>query len=262
MPAAAPRWDSAQYLRFEAERTLPCRDLVRRIDLDAPARLLDLGCGPGTSTAVLLEQWPSARAIGVDSSEEMLARARSSGPRAEWVLADLRTWDPEAKLDLVFSNAVLQWVDDHPARIPRLWSWVGPGGALAFQVPARGEPPAAWVEALDELRRRPAWRSDAADDEARSNVLPLARYYDLLRPDARRVDLWDTEYDHVLDGPEAIVEWLRGTALRRWLERLDRPGDRDRFLAELTEEIRARYPRRSDGSVLFPFLRRFVVAYR
>ena len=262
MAAPPPTWNSAQYLRFQHDRTLPCRDLAHRIDLEAPESVVDLGCGTGTSTEVIAERWPIARLVGVDSSAEMLEGARASRTPAEWVLADLRSWNPPEPFDLVFSNAALQWLPDHAQLLPRLLGWVRPGGALAFQVPARGDPPAAWVTAIDTLRRRDRWRETAAADEAASNVLELSAYYDILSPRVARIELWDTEYHHVLDGPSAVVEWVKGTALRRWLPRLEARGEQTEFLTELTREMERLYPPQPDGKVIFPFLRRFVIAYR
>jgi len=260
--SGTPRWDSERYLRFEAERTLPCRDLVGRIELDAPARVVDLGCGPGTSTAVLAHRWPASSIVGVDHSSEMLVRARALPLPIEWVCADLREWSPRSPLDLVFSNATLHWLPDHPSEIPRLWRWVAPGGALAFQVPVRGSSSRGWLEALERARSREPWRSLTWIDVAGANVLPLEGYYDLLSGEARRLDLWDTEYVHVLAGPGEIVEWIRGTALRPLLAQLPREEERTRFLGDLTQEVAQGYPARPDRKVLFPFLRRFVVAYR
>jgi trans-aconitate 2-methyltransferase len=258
----APRWDSGQYLRFEAERTRPCVDLVRRIELEAPARIVDLGCGPGTSTAVLRRRWPASELIGVDRSPEMLSVARGSDPSVRWVESDIGSWDPGGRVDLVFSNAALHWVPDHRRAIPRLWGWVVPGGALAFQVPVESDPPAPRHEALDALAARPRWRSYRRGDSERADVLSPTEYYELLSRGARSVDLWDTEYQHVLAGPEAIVEWVKGAGLRPWLEALPDDAERQAFLSEYRAEVERRYPRAPDGRVLFPFRRRFVVAYR
>lgn len=262
MSRSAAPWDSRQYLRFEAERTRPCRDLVACIDLDSPHRIVDLGCGPGNSTAVLAARWPDSPLLGVDSSPDMLERARATSVRADWILADLHDWTPDGRFDLVFSNAALHWLPDHRTVIPRCFAWVSPGGALAFQVPARPVPPPPWVRALDTVRKRAPWAGVTGDLAPESNVLPLEQYYDLLSPEARRLDLWDTEYHHILDGPEEIVEWTRSTALRPWLARLPDDDARARFLEDLTAEVAGQYPRRPDGRVVFPFLRRFVVAYR
>lgn len=257
-----PSWDSRQYLKFEAERTRPSRDLVRRLELLAPRRAIDVGCGPGNSTAVVQERWPAAEVLGLDSSPEMLEVARRSGVPARWLLADVRRWVPEGRVDLVFSNAALQWLPEHDREIPRLFDWVAPGGALAFQVPAEGETPPGWVQALAAVHRAPRWKALLPDWPRNYNVLPLSRYYDLLAPAARALDLWDTEYQHVLDGPDATVEWVAGAGLRPVLEKLPGEAERREFLQQFAREIPAYYPVRKDGKVLFPFLRRFVIAYR
>jgi len=257
-----PVWDSRQYLRFEAERTLPCRDLVRRIELQAPRKIVDLGCGPGTSTGVLLQRWPQAEVLGVDSSPEMLQVARRAHPSVRWIEDDLRRWNPVSTLDLVFSNAVLQWVPDHRTELPRLWRWVAPAGALAFQVPARGTPAPPWVQTFRAVLQRPPWDAYTQGDGNPFPVLSPEDYYDLLSPVAERVDLWDTEYQHVLPGPDAVVEWVRGTSLRPWLQRLPSEAERAAFLGEFTRAIGDAYPSRPDGHVVFPFRRRFVVGYR
>ena len=256
------RWDAKQYLLFEQERTQPCLDLVRRIELASPGSIVDLGCGPGNSTAILKERWPEARLAGVDSSSEMLQAARAADSSVEWIETDLHRWEPDRPYDLVFSNAVFHWIPDHPRFLSRWWGHVAPGGVLAFQVPAPGEQRKRWVGALREILARPRWRSVAIGDPTKENVLSLAEYYEILREGSRRIDLWDTEYCHVLPGPQSVVEWTKGTALRPVLERLTSEGDRGRFLSEYSAEIGRAYRVQGDGRVLFPFLRRFVVAYR
>ncbi|HTT72690.1 MAG TPA: methyltransferase domain-containing protein [Thermoplasmata archaeon] len=255
-------WDPRQYLRFEAERTQAGRDLVARIELAAPARIVDLGCGPGNSTAVLRARWPNAALVGIDRSPEMLRAARSKYPDGTWIEADLRPPLAGAPYDLVFANAALQWVPDHRSLVPALGRATAEGGALAFQVPTRGDPPPPWLAAVRDLAASPAWRGRLPPDDVADTVLGLTDYYDLLAPLAERVDLWDTEYVHVFPGPEAIVEWTQGTGLRPVLDRLGTDAARADFTAAYARAIAAAYPRRPDGRVLFPFARRFVVAYR
>ncbi len=256
-------WDARQYLRFEAERTRPCAELVGRIALERPRTIVDLGCGPGTSTDVLRARWPAAAITGIDSSEEMLRTARARLPAGAWVQGDLASWEPPAPLDLVFSNAALQWVPGHRELLPRLWRGVAPRGALAFQLPAPGPERAPWTEALAEAFGRTAPTGRELPVDPTSHVLSVPEYYDLLTSlGAERVDLWDTVYSHAMPGPEGVVAWTQGTALRPVLERLGSDERRAGFLEVYGRGIAERYPPRGDGTVLFPFRRRFGIGYR
>jgi trans-aconitate 2-methyltransferase len=255
-----PTWNAGQYLRFADERTRPCRDLAAAVALEAPRRVVDLGCGPGNSTAVLAARWPDAEIVGLDSSEAMIAAARGDAPQRTWIVGDIATWTGEARSDLVFSNAALQWVRDHDAVYPRLLSQVAPGGALAVQVPYNLVAEAH--EAMREVAARPAWRAHFGEKVREWHVHPAAFYYDLLSPLATRIDLWETEYLHVMPDAAAIVEWYKGTGLRPFLDRLPEEADRQRFLGDYLEAVTAAYPARRDGRVLFPFRRLFLIAYR
>ena len=255
----AARWDARQYLKFDRERTQACEDLLHRVELEAPRRVVDLGCGPGNSTALLARLWPGAELVGVDSSPEMLRTARASPTPVQWVEADLGRWSPDRPFDLVFSNAALQWVPDHRAAVPRIAGWVTPGGSLAFQVPARPSPPPRWTEIWRRLAPEFPGAAEPVDVSA-AQVLPLEEYYRLLASRFDDLELWDTEYRHVLAGPEPVVEWLFGTALRPWLASLADDDARGRFRERFVEAIAQAYPRLPDGRVLFPFVRRFVVA--
>ena len=257
---SAPEWEPARYLRFERERSQPCRDLVARIEVRDPRRVADLGCGPGNSTAILRERWPRAEWVGVDSSPEMLAMARRRGPAARWILGDLRSWRPVAPVDVLLSNAAMHWVPNHAQEFPRLLGLVAAGGALAVQMPANSNEP--YLDALTRVQDRAPWSRVAPPTVPDTGLLSAAEYYDVLAPVAREVHLWDTRYYHVLPGPEAIVDWTRGAGLRPWLAALASDDERHRFLAEYLAEVTEVYPRRADGRVLFPFLRRFLIAYR
>lgn len=251
-------WNPAGYLKFERERTLPCRDLVSKIELEDPKQIADLGCGPGNSTAVLAEKWPNAILIGIDNSPDMLDSAKKSNVRAEWELSDIRKWTPSTRFDLVFSNAALQWVPDHKTEIPRLFTRVSPGGALAFQIPTHTD---LWYEILWRQTESSRWKSFFRDFSTDFYTHELAFYYDLMSDRSKCVELWETKYFHVLSGPEAIVDWTKSTGLRPFLERLGDVDTRNEFLREYTQEISKAYNRQPDGKVLFPFLRRFVIAY-
>jgi trans-aconitate 2-methyltransferase len=255
-----PTWNSAQYLKFAAERTQPAVDLTARVRVEAPGQVMDLGCGPGNSTAVLAQRWPEAELTGLDSSAAMIAAAKQDQPAGKWVEGDMATWTAERPYDVVFSNAALQWGPEHGRVLPHLMGQVAAGGALAVQVPANIDAPAHRL--MRELGAAPAWREYFKQSVREWHVEEPEFYYDTLAPHAERVDLWVTEYVHVLAGPEAVVEWYRGTGLRPWLDALPDAATRARFEADYLAVISGAYPRRTDGRVLFPFRRLFMVAYR
>ncbi|MFN0052120.1 MAG: methyltransferase domain-containing protein [Planctomycetales bacterium] len=258
-----PQWDADQYLRFAEERTRPCRDLVARIDVSFPRRMIDLGCGPGNSTQVLSQRWPAAELTGLDSSEEMVQAARRDHSQWESRVGDISSWasSPGEPFDIVFSNAALQWVPDHGALFPSLLSRVAVGGALAVQVPCNLEAPAHVI--ARRLAAREDWRPLFPPDGVREwHVHDADFYYDRLAPGAQRVDFWTTEYLHVMPGVESVVEWYKGTGLRPYHQALASPADQERFLQEYRDGLREAYSLRADGSLLFPFQRLFMIAYR
>jgi trans-aconitate 2-methyltransferase len=258
-----PTWDAEQYLKFEQERSLPCRYLASRVAIAAPHRVIDLGCGPGNSTAVLAQRWPRAEFQGLDSSPEMIQSARQKFPKGKWILGDIAKWakSPGKPFDVVFSNASMQWVDDHGAVFPRLMKQVAPGGALAIQVPGNFDAPAHTI--MRGLASSIRWEDQFPPGGAREwHVNDLPFYYDVLSPHASRIDLWETEYLHVLPSAEAIVDWYKGTGMRPFLDALKTDESRKQFAADYLDEVRIAYPPRPDGRVLFPFRRLFLIAYQ
>jgi trans-aconitate 2-methyltransferase len=254
-------WNPKEYLQFAEERTLPCRDLVSRIEIDKPERIIDLGCGPGNSTQVLAGRWPDAEITGLDSSPAMIEAATRDQPQRHWITGDIEDWASASgpAFDVVFSNAALQWVDDHPAVFPRLARRVAPGGVLAIQMPGNVDAPAHRL--MRDLAASPSWRTRFTHPVREWHVYDLSGYYDLLAPFSRRVELWATEYIHLMPDSNALVEWYRGTGLRPFLEALPTDADRDRFAETYRQRLHDAYPRQSDGRLLFPFRRMFIVAY-
>jgi trans-aconitate 2-methyltransferase len=258
-----PQWDPGQYLRFVEERTRPCRELVARIGIAAPRRIIDLGCGPGNSTDVLAERWPDAELTGFDSSMEMVAAARNTQPSRRWLVGDIAEWSSgsEPPYDIVFSNAALQWVPNHAEVFPRLLGKVSPGGVLAIQVPCNFDSPAQRI--ARELAASSTWRAHFPAEGVRQwQIHDAAFYYDLLAQQSSRIDLWETVYLQVMPDVNAIVEWYKGTGLRPFLESLLREETRVQFLHEYHDALRRAYPVRADGQVLFAFRRLFLIASR
>jgi trans-aconitate 2-methyltransferase len=253
-------WNAKLYLAFEDERTRPARELLARVPLGEVAAAVDLGCGPGNSTELLAERWPGAALTGIDTSPAMLRAAEKRLPAARFVEADVATWQADEPLDLVFANAVLQWVGDHRALLPRLFRQVRPGGVLAVQMPDNLDEPSHRL--MRETAAEPRFAQRLGDAAAiRERILPAETYYDLLAGQGASVDIWRTTYHHVLDGADAIVSWLSSTGLRPFLAPLDEVGQAA-FLDAYRARIAAAYPKRPDGRSLLAFPRLFIVARR
>ncbi|WP_127091315.1 trans-aconitate 2-methyltransferase [Aquabacter cavernae] len=256
----AKDWSAQQYLKFEDERTRPSRDLLAHIPLDAPRLCVDLGCGPGNSTELVAARFPDAEVIGIDTSPDMLTAARKRLPGLRFEAGDASHFTLEAPADLIFANAVLQWVPDHDTLFPRLLSLLAPGGCLAVQMPDNLDQPSH--AAMRETALDGPWTAKLAEAAAARTKLPsVGAYYDMLIAQAARVDIWHTIYQHQLDGIPAIIEWLKGTGLRPFLDPLD-ADERTAFLAAYGKRLEAHYPVRADGKVLLAFPRLFLVAQR
>jgi trans-aconitate 2-methyltransferase len=253
-----PSWDHAQYLKFEDARTRPAAELLARVSLTAAELVVDLGCGPGNSTELLRARWPKAELVGMDSSADMLQRARQVLPDVRFEQADVRDYRSPRPCDVLFANAVLQWLPEHTHLLPQLFAQLRPGGVLALQMPDN------WQEPSHRQMRELAERYGLSGSQvgARGDVLTPEVYYDLLVSNAATsVDIWRTRYEHVMPDAAAIVEWLRGTGLRPYLDALD-AEPRAAFLRDYEREIERAYPPRADGRRLFSFPRLFVVATR
>jgi trans-aconitate 2-methyltransferase len=253
-------WDAARYRRFEDDRTRPSRELLARVPLQDAKLAYDLGCGPGNSTELLVERFPQANIIGVDSSPAMLDDARRRLPGTRFIEGDLSVWTPEGAADLLFANAVFQWVPDHPAVLKRLLGSIGSGAVLAVQMPDNLDEPSHAL--MREAASVGPWAARMAKAVAARGRMPEpARYYDLLKPLSASVNIWHTIYHHVLDGDHAIVDWVRSTGLRPFLDALE-PQEHRAFLEDYRARLAKVYTPRVDGKVLLRFPRLFIVAKR
>ncbi|CAA7611418.1 Trans-aconitate 2-methyltransferase [Candidatus Terasakiella magnetica] len=249
-------WDPTLYSAFAQPRLRPALDLMARIEAPEAARVVDLGCGTGNVTRILAERWPRAQVTGMDSSPEMLEAAREGGGRVTYTLGDMGGFTAPEKLDVLFSNAALHWLGDHAALFPRLLAQVKPGGVLAVQMPHNHY--AASHAIMAEAAEAGPWRDVLAPLAARFPVSDPSFYYDLLAPLSQSLDIWETEYLHVLDGDNPVVAWTRGTALRPLLDAVAEPW-RSAFLLEYSRRIANVYRPRADGRTLLPFRRLFMV---
>ena len=253
-------WNPALYLKFEGERARAARDLLAQVPLADPAFGYDLGCGPGNSTELLQLHFPSIELIGLDTSEAMLADARTRLPEAQFLNESVDDFYPDHAPDLIFANSVLQFTPDHEELFPRLMSFLPQGGCLAVQMPDSAR------EAAHALMRM-----IAVDGPWRERLMPVVKsravisdaqdYYDWLSPHCARLELWRTTYVYRLDGAQGVVDWFAGSALRPFLNPLT-DKERETFLAAYRREIIKEYVPRADGMILLPYPRLFIVAVR
>ncbi|MFW6695570.1 trans-aconitate 2-methyltransferase [Streptomyces sp. MAR4 CNX-425] len=259
----SPSWDPRQYLRHEGARTRPLTDLLARVGDPPrrPARIADIGCGTGNGTALLAARWPDAHLTGYDSSPDMLrAAAAHAGPtpgggRIDFAPADLADWTPEpGTYDLIFGNAVLQWVPDHWEHFPRWLAGLAPGGTFAFQVPGNFDAPSHAL--MRQLTRDPRWRDRLDGVLPDRPVLQPVAYLELLYDLGCAADAWETTYTHLLHGADPVLDWVTGTGLRPVLDAL---GDAaDAFVTAYAALLRTAYPPGPHGTP-FPFRRIFAL---
>lgn len=252
-------WNPATYLAFASERTRPAAELLARIPRETPHTVIDIGCGPGNSTELLCDRWPDAQVEGIDSSPDMIAKAKSENIRATFTLADAATWAPEKSFDVIFSNATYQWLPNHRALLPRLIAFTKPGGIFAFQVPCNFNAPSHAL--MRETAADGPWAAKLTNVREAS-VLTAAEYFDILEPHAQTIDIWETEYLQILEGDDAVYRWVSATGLRPFVQALDEGEERNAFIAAYKARLNNAYPRRADGKTLFPFQRLFAVATR
>lgn len=251
-----PTWDPADYLVYADERSRPFHELLGRVDASDPRTVTDLGCGPGQLTAGLARRWPTARITGLDSSPEMIERAQEHvSDRVEFVLADLRDWQPAEPVDVLVSAATLQWVPGHRGLLPRLVEAVVPRGWLAFEVPGNFDQPSHTL--LKTLARDDRFAAATADVQTPDADDPATYLADLAALGCT-VDAWETTYLHVLEGPDPVFRWISGTGARPVLQALS-AEQREVFVPEYQAQLREAYPPQPHGTVL-PFRRVFVVA--
>ena len=255
-----PDWNPALYLRFAQERTRPASDLLARVDHPGPAQVVDLGCGPGNSTELLAQRFPQAQILGVDYSAAMLEQARKLLPQLEFVQDDIAHWTPSRAPDLIYANASLQWLGGHEQLLARLFAALAPGGVLAVQMPDNFNEPSHRL--MREVAALPQFAPHIAAKVAASRaILGIHDYYDLLAPSAQQVDVWLSIYQHPLADAQAIVQWLRSTGLKPFVESLPEALQTE-FLQEYERRVAQAYCPRADGRRLLAFPRLFIVARR
>ncbi len=252
-------WDPAQYLKFAGERTRPALDLLSRVPVESPATVVDLGCGAGNLAPLILARWPQAKLTGVDSSPEMLAKARAEYPGAQFVQGDIARWRPGSPVQVLYSNAALHWLDGHARLIPGLLDAVAPAGFLAIQMPRNFGAP-SHTTIVQAIEQGP-WRAKLEPFLRREPVAAPGEYWRMLSDRAASLEIWETEYLQVLTGDNPVAEYTKGTWLKQFLDRLD-DAEKAAFEADYRRRVAAWYPPQADGRTLFAFRRLFIVAQR
>lgn len=253
-------WSASQYTKFENERNRPITDLLSHISLHGVNKAIDIGCGPGNSTQLLQAKFPAATVSGIDSSADMIAAAKERMPDVAFDVADITQWNDNEFYDLIFANAVLQWVPDHVSLFPKFISKLNKGGTLAVQMPDNFEEPTHRL--MREIAAEGLWKDKLLKASKRVAREGAEWYYTNLKDKVTTLDIWRTTYFHPLQGgAKAIVEWLKGTGLRPYLNALN-DSEQLQFINKYEEELSKAYHIFDDGTVLLPFPRLFIIAVR
>jgi trans-aconitate 2-methyltransferase len=253
-------WNPDTYLAFADYRERPIAELIARIPPVDPARAVDLGCGTGNSTAALRKAFPGAATMGIDTSTSMLEKARADLPDIEWLEADIATWQPPHKFDLILSNAALHWVPGHDDLFARLLDVLSEGGALAVQMPRNFAAPSHKL--LFETAKDGPWADEVGTLSPFAPMDPASAYYDRIAPHVHHFDMWETTYYQVLEGDDAVFKWVSGSALTAYRDALEDGPHWEAFCDAYRQRLRKAYPKSSDGKTLFPFTRLFIVAVK
>jgi len=253
-------WNPNKYLVFKNERTQPAIDLVERIELVNPKNIIDIGCGPGNSTQILVNKYPNSAVVGLDSSKAMIEKAKADFPNQTWIHEKAENIGDEKKYSLVFSNAALQWIDNHEILIPKLWNLVDDNGAFAAQIP--NFKPMPVNTAINNVLTKDKWNYGIKDNVPWNKQLyGLDYYYELLNKHSKKIVLWETHYCHIMSSIQGIIDFVHSTALKPYSEQLNDENKKQEFETEVLEECKKYYKEQSDGNILFPFQRMFVIAY-
>lgn len=254
-------WEPELYLKFRNERTRPVIDLVNRISTDfIPEKIIDIGCGPGNSSQKLVRRWPSAYLVGIDSSSAMIEKAKADYPDQEWIIADGASYNTRLRFDVVFSNSAIQWIPNHEHLLDKFHELLTDKGILAVQIPLFWDMPAG--KALAKVTGYERWKKDLGSVSDIFTIHDNSFYYDQLSKYYNPIEIWQTDYMHILGSWNSIMEMIRSTALKPYLETLKNETVRIEFEDELFNEIKRNYPLQGDGKVLFPFRRLFFIGYK
>ncbi|EKF85585.1 methyltransferase domain-containing protein [Methanobacterium formicicum] len=253
-------WNPELYLKFNEERTQPAKDLAARINIENPGKIMDVGCGPGNSTNILSSRWPESELVGIDSSVSMIESAMKNYPDIEWRIEDATKMETEEKYDIIFSNATIQWIPDQKKLISDLVGMLETGGALAVQVPMYHNMPASHV--IDGVSLTGRWKELTSGASDAFTFHSSDYYYHILSSQVKSINMWQTSYFHIMPSHENIVEMLKSTGMRKFLDMLETREEKLEFEKDVLKEIKKAYSSQKDGNVLFPFKRLFFIGYK
>lgn len=253
-------WNPELYLKFNKERTQPSIDLAIRINIENPRKIIDIGCGPGNSTNILSKRWPDSKIVGIDNSAAMIESAKNNYPDIDWRIADASRIETNEKYDIAFSNATIQWIPDQKKLLADLIDILEDNGALAIQVPLFNAMPVSRVIESVSLKQRWKKKTDGASDVFTFHNSDF--YYDALSVKVNSIEMWETSYFHIMPSHQTIIEMLKSTGLKPFLDRLDSDEDKIDFEKDVLSEIKQAYPAQNDSNILFPFKRLFFIAYK
>lgn len=251
-------WNPDLYLKFGKERIQPSIDLVSRIELNDPSTIIDIGCGPGNSTQILYQRWPNSRILGIDNSEAMIKKAKQEYPSQKWKLVDAEKDIISGRYDIVFSNATIQWIPNHSDLFNRLKNNLTERGVLAIQLPLFFNMPLG--RSIAQISKDKRWSNLTESVNDLFTIHNSSEYYDMLFEVFSSFEIWETNYIHIMDSHTAILEMIRSTGLRPYLDRLESDHDKKEFEVRVLEDIKDDYKAQRDGKVLFPFKRLFIIA--
>ena len=251
-------WNSSLYLKFKKERTQPSVDLVKRIDIVNPKKIIDIGCGPGNSTKVLADRFPNAEILGVDYSDDMLKKAKLNHPDIDFKKFDAceKSWDLDTDYDIVFSNACIQWIPDHRELLPKMMGLLKDGGVMAVQIPLQRSQPVHHI--VKSVAKSAKW-SGKFDFERPFYILDEGEYFDILSEISKDFTMWQTTYYHRLCSHQDIVEWYKSTGMKPYLDVLD-DQDKNEFISDIYSELIKEYKVQQNGEIIFKFPRLFFIA--
>jgi trans-aconitate 2-methyltransferase len=253
-------WNPDLYLQFRSERTQPSIDLIARINLVKPKSIIDIGCGPGNSTQVLVNRWPKAKITGLDSSSGMIKKAKHDYPNQEWIAADASTYEPEIKYDIVFSNAVIQWIPNHVNLLKRFNGMLSNSGLVAIQIPLFWDMPLGKI--INYTSKDSRWKKKMGGVSDLFTIHNYSFYYDQLSEQFNSIEIWETQYLHIMNSHLSILKMMRSTGMKPYLDKLDNDSEINMFEKEVLREIENAYLKQKNGKVILPFKRLFFIGYK